>query len=505
MLPSTESAETEVSNILRDLNRLSDGGEPALAQFRARMRGLMGSVWRRVAQGDLRAPQETAVALTRAESFITEYLPEDIDARAVTAIELESFIEALTVGANVVSATLAEQRIADPKLSELEQQILLVLLENVSEYQRRGQVLQRLQERFGCTRTAPWIGQKLEELLHAGLLTCIHKTAQGHANTGFYALSDEGERFAKSLEPTAVWDPWSVGAYPGASESGHSANIISFCTQRVYPDLGRLTLHRAETWFNQNFQHFEEGCWSLLPDHDAPPPRPKSVLMLDLDPDRVTIAPNHDIYSLIQLARDWEKQAPHERLGWLARVLTPDSNSLYCLRRENSRSLSFLGLCAPSTSAPSLRPLLEATAHRWCMDAFHAGPVRSFLGQLRRTLELTWEYVVVRAPPQPMDALLYLATVVLPHAVVGDSESDDDFVASITRARGQDTMAANVRSIVRLAFPAQRDLAVGFRQPPGLRQETFEIALQDPQYMVTRIRQRLRLADEEGKVPITAT
>lgn len=104
-----------------------------------------------------------------------------------------------------------------------------------------------------------------------------------------------------------------------------------------------------------------------------------------------------------------------------------------------------------------------------------------------------------------MDALLYLATVVLPHAVVGDSESDDDFVASITRARGQDTMAANVRSIVRLAFPAQRDLAVGFRQPPGLRQETFEIALQDPQYMVTRIRQRLRLADEEGKVPITAT
>lgn len=473
---ATESVQRNLEQIRNDLTGLSNRNPGALPRFRAHMRGLLGDIWRRVASGDSAAPGEAARGLAGFEDFVARHRPADADPLAVAALELEAHAEGLAVGADIAAHAAAERRIVDPTLAELEQQILLVLLDKLKDYRRRGQVHEDLRAMFGVSPSPQYVGQKLEDLHDLGLLTCLRRPAQGSANAAFYALSDQGERLARGLEVEPVWNPWLLDAQPlrGLRQPHGAGVVVTFCTEHMSPTLGWLTLRTAEAWFKRGlkFQQIDAGFNALLGNKSDP--EPASVLVLDLDPDRAAMAPRRSDSSLLGLALEWEQQAPRERARWLAGALSPRSDRLHRLREEGTHTLAYLSVSGFAEDCSAIRPALEPQLRRLCRLALAPDNPGSFLAEVRKTLCEQWRLVIVRAPPRPLDALLYCATAVLPDAVLSDEETSVEFLHVIEKVKDKSR------------FPPQ---LVHLNLPPEAH-DNPQMAAEDPQQWFAQHRRR---------------
>jgi hypothetical protein len=184
--PSDNLAELQ-DQLLRELERLAEcgTGEPDLCS--AYILHATSLLWQEVARGDLEAPRRFLDHILEAEPLLAAYLPEIPEPRARIALELASALLLFRTADRALEGLRLESRLASHERSQLEREVLRVLLKHPERYLRRRDVYAELA--LPDAPTSARVGQVLAQ-----------GRAQGSSATSFYCLSPHGLDLCRRLQ-----------------------------------------------------------------------------------------------------------------------------------------------------------------------------------------------------------------------------------------------------------------------------------------------------------------
>lgn len=351
-LPVRPSDDSEIltRQLVRELERLADDGDDTEPQaYRAYLGYALSGVWRRVARGDILAPQQLLERLKRVRSFIDRHLPT-LSAAPAAAAELLAALHSLDLATESLAEIGVEERLADRQRSATERKILHILAES-GDFLRRGEVHERM--RREVRPSSARVSQILSDLYEENLLLRYQRPARGGRSVPFYALAPRGRELCGRLKLDR--EPWQL--YDGSEALQNEYLDAKYLwPEEALDEPGRVTVFwafRGGLGRSTAIAHVARILAGQLA-------RDEQVLVLDLDLD----APDLDAFfascdpgasrGLRGLIVDYHQHEESARRDWLRQSLTDES---YVLRPfPKLPNLRYL----PSGFTPAGDPTVEA-------------------------------------------------------------------------------------------------------------------------------------------------
>ncbi len=170
-------------------------GEPAL--YHAYLQHALLIVWRGVAQGNLHLPRQMLERLRPMQRFIDRHLSRWQTRAELAAAELLFTLDCLRLADQTLDEARTSQRLADPRRSSTEREVLRVLSHNRNRYLRRGAVWEEMSSLRRPTQAR--VGQILADLREQGVVQRTFGRAQGNPDSSFYALSPMGIEICENI------------------------------------------------------------------------------------------------------------------------------------------------------------------------------------------------------------------------------------------------------------------------------------------------------------------
>lgn len=442
-LPKRPSSDLSIlsGQLLRALETL-ERGEDAEPGLRAHLEHAQALAWRGVADGRLELPRAVLDALLPAQPIVDRWRRgAALTPQAEAAREVQATIDALYTAEDALETRKIEARLGSEDKSRSERAVLRVLA-GETRYLRRGEVVQRL----GLRLTPARVGQILVALYHDGLLLRRFDSAQGRAETAFYALAPTGVELCRRLgldqteaavAVAASDDTWArqltVDSFAAPDDELGAGRAAITVFGAVQGGLGRSTALAY--------------CAGIL----AERPDAGRVLAVDLDPPGLDacLAPEAaaGCRGFAGLFEDYLATATDRRADWLAEAVAEER---YVVRPEPRLPNLFympagprFGVAAPGRSSPGFGP--------------------SFLADLRAALPRVYARTFIDAPSK-RQSLAHPGALDLAGALVVFVSPDSD----------APSLRLLLTSFLRRAEPKRAAVAFAFaREPVGVGADTW--------------------------------